>query len=164
MSKKHTVILSIGLGIICASAFYLVVFAGSNAAKPHENKETFSSSSSSDAAKTIDQPSSPAETGTGTYLNYSPEAVENTTGKRVLFFHAPWCPQCRSLEASIQSGAIPSDVTIFKVDYDSNQKLRQKYGVTLQTTVVLLDDNGEEAKKFVPYDNPSLQAVKENLL
>lgn len=100
----------------------------------------------------------------GVYTEYSAEAVSSTRGRRVLFFHAPWCPQCRSLEKSIQSGSIPSDVTIFKVDYDTNQKLRQKYGVTLQTTVVLLDDNGEAAKKFVPYDSPSLEAVKEKLL
>lgn len=103
-------------------------------------------------------------TESGTYTEYSAEAVSSANGRRILFFHAPWCPQCRSLEKSIQSGSIPSDVTIFKVDYDTNQKLRQKYGVTLQTTVVLLDENEEEAKKFVPYDNPSLQAVKENLL
>lgn len=103
-------------------------------------------------------------TGSGVYTEYSAEAVSSTRGRRVLFFHAPWCPQCRSLEKSIQSGSIPSDVTIFKVDYDTNQKLRQKYGVTLQTTVVLLDDNGEAAKKFVPYDSPSLEAVKEKLL
>lgn len=100
----------------------------------------------------------------GTYVDYSAEAVANTKGTRILFFHAPWCPQCRQLDASIKSGVIPNDVTIFKVDYDSNQKLRQQYGVTIQTTLVLLDDNGNEAKKYVAYDQPSLGAIIENLL
>lgn len=100
----------------------------------------------------------------GTYVEYSAEVVANTKGKRVLFFHAPWCPQCRALDASIKSGAVPSGTTIFKVDYDSNQKLRQQYGVTIQTTLVLLDDNGNEAKKYVAYDQPNLSAIIENLL
>lgn len=100
----------------------------------------------------------------GKYVNYSATSLANTDGTRILFFHAPWCPQCRQLQASINAGPIPSGVTIFKVDYDSNQKLRQEYGVTIQTTVVLLNADGSEAKKFVAYDEPSLQAVINNLL
>ncbi len=101
---------------------------------------------------------------TGTYADYSADVVASTKGQRILFFHAPWCPQCRQLEASIKVGTIPSDVTIFKVDYDSSQKLRQQYGVTIQTTLVLLDDKGNGAKKYVAYDQPSLDAIVKNLL
>jgi thiol-disulfide isomerase/thioredoxin len=100
----------------------------------------------------------------GRYVDYSAEAVTSTQNQRILFFHAPWCPQCRLLDASIKGGLIPTNVTIFKVDYDSNQKLRQQYGVTIQTTLVLLDSNGNEAKKYVAYDQPSLDAIIMNLL
>lgn len=100
----------------------------------------------------------------GTYSDYSADTLSSVKGKRILFFHAPWCPQCRQLEASIKSGEIPDGVSIVKVDYDSNQKLRQKYGVTIQTTMVLIGDNEESIKKFVAYDKPSLDSVKENLL
>lgn len=103
-------------------------------------------------------------TTNGSYKEYGADMVASTQGQRLLFFHAPWCPQCKKLDESIKAGAIPNDVTIFKVDYDSNQKLRQQYGVTIQTTVVLLDANGNVAKKYVAYNQPDLATVVKNLL
>lgn len=116
------------------------------------------------SSPTTSQPNITATAATGAYIAYDENTVTNTQGTRLLFFHAPWCPQCRQLEASIKAGTIPKDVTIFKVDYDSNQKLRQRYGVTIQTTVVLLNKDGSEAKKFVAYDQPNLDAVINSLL
>ena len=72
----------------------------------------------------------------GQYVDYSPDLVTSTPGTKLLFFHAPWCSQCQALESDIEANTIPDDVTIFKVDYDTNQDLRQKYGVTIQTTMV----------------------------
>src|SRR5687767_11172668 len=83
----------------------------------------------------------------GMYKEYSEEMFASTSGTKILFFHASWCPQCRQLESDIKEGKIPDGVTIFKVDYDTSQKLRQKYGVTLQTTLVKVDDSGNEVKK-----------------
>jgi len=105
-----------------------------------------------------------AENQPGAYIDYSQSAIADTDGTKLLFFHAPWCPQCRDLEADIKRNDIPAGVTIIKVDYDTNQSLRQKYGVTIQTTVVRIDDQGNLVSKFVAYDDPSLNAVKENLL
>lgn len=100
----------------------------------------------------------------GAYVDYSADVVANTKGTKILFFHASWCPQCQKLEADIKQSGVPSGVTIIKIDYDNSQSLRQQYGVTLQTTMVLIDDNGRLIKKFVAYDEPSLEAVKRNLL
>ncbi len=100
----------------------------------------------------------------GTYKQYADSSIASTKGTKVLFFHAPWCPQCRKLEASIKDGKIPAGVTIFKVDYDSSQDLRKKYGVTIQTTLVRVDDSGNLVKKYVAYDNPTLEAVAPNIL
>ncbi len=100
----------------------------------------------------------------GEYKDYSAEAVSATEGTRLLFFHASWCPQCRALDASIKQSDIPSGVTIFKVDYDSNQALRKQYGVTVQTTVVRLDAQGNLVEKYVAYDQPNFDSVKSNLL
>lgn len=100
----------------------------------------------------------------GTYVEYSSTVVAATTGTKILFFHAPWCPQCRALDNSIKTGQIPSGVTLIKVDYDTNQALRQKYGVTIQTTLVRIDDAGNLVEKYVAYDSPTLAAVTENLL
>lgn len=100
----------------------------------------------------------------GAYVDYSSDVIANTPGTKILFFHAPWCPQCRDLDADIKKNGVPPGVTIIKIDYDTNQALRQKYGVTLQTTLVEVDDNGNLVEKFVAYDDPSLKAVVENLL
>jgi len=100
----------------------------------------------------------------GAYIDYSGSIIADTAGTKVLFFHAPWCPQCRALEASIKSSQIPNGVTIIKVDYDTNRQLRQKYGVTIQTTLVKVDDSGNLVEKYVAYDEPTFAAVKTNLL
>lgn len=104
------------------------------------------------------------ETKPGAYVDYSDSVIASTRGKKVLFFHAPWCPQCRALDTDIRAGMIPANATIIKTDYDSNQKLRAKYGVTLQTTFVLVDDQGNLVKKYVAYETPNLDAVVKNVL
>lgn len=100
----------------------------------------------------------------GAYVAYSEKAVKDTEGTKLLFFHAPWCPQCQSIEASIDEEGIPDDVTVFKVDYDSNQALRQKYGVTLQTTFVKIDDTGNKVESYTAYEEPHFSAVERALL
>jgi len=42
--------------------------------------------------------------------------------------------------------------------------LRQKYGVTIQTTIIRLDAEGNVAKKYVAYDDPTLTNVIANAL
>jgi thiol-disulfide isomerase/thioredoxin len=100
----------------------------------------------------------------GEYVDYREGIIAETGGTVLLFFHAPWCPQCRALESDIKTEGVPEGVTIVKVDYDSNQKLRQEYGVTIQTTVVKVDKGGKLVEKFVAYDDPSLAAVAKELL
>ena len=121
-----------------------------------------SAPSSSNEAETVEPPKE-AESpivAPGTYVDYSDTALAEAKGTKLLFFHAPWCPQCRELDASIRASALPDNLTILKVDYDTNQALRQKYGVTLQTTIVQVDTAGEKVKSFVAYDSPTFAAVK----
>lgn len=95
----------------------------------------------------------------GSYLEWSPTAVADAEGRVLLFFHAPWCPQCRELDEDIRADGPPDGTTIIKVDYDSRQDLRREYGVTLQTTVVEVDASGALLGSVVPYDDPSLETV-----
>ncbi|MGH7157550.1 MAG: thioredoxin domain-containing protein [Candidatus Saccharimonadales bacterium] len=97
--------------------------------------------------------------GAGAYVKYSPETFANTEGRRWLFFHAGWCPQCRALQKDIGKNGVPDGVTIFEVNYDTENDLKKKYGVTLQTTIVEVDENGNEVQKFVAYDDPTIEAV-----
>ncbi|WP_228484664.1 thioredoxin family protein [Microbacterium cremeum] len=112
-----------------------------------------------DAARGESDESAAPEASPGAYIEYSEAALAAAEGTRVLFFHAPWCPQCRSLEADILASGVPEGITVVKVDYDSNQALRQQYGVTLQTTVVSLDEAGAATSTFVAYDEPTLGAA-----
>ena len=100
----------------------------------------------------------------GVYADYSEQAILATSGTKILFFHAPWCPQCREMEASINENGVPTGVTVFKVDYDSNQALRKKYGVTLQTTFVKVDDDGNKIASYVAYKEPQFSSVERELL
>ncbi len=99
----------------------------------------------------------------GSYQEYSEARLAEATGTKILFFHASWCPQCRALEADIKKQGVPEGITIFKVDYDNSQALRKKYGVTLQTTVVKVNDQGNLISKFTPYQNPTLENALSNL-
>jgi thiol-disulfide isomerase/thioredoxin len=99
----------------------------------------------------------------GAYVDYSADALAAASGTRVLFFHAPWCPQCRALESDILAAGVPAGLTVVKVDYDSHQDLRQQYGVRIQTTVVALDGEGNGTAAFVAYDEPTLAAALSGL-
>lgn len=154
MNKKALVIAGgIVLAIVAAVGYVLVV-------SPTPEPKQAATTSATAPPAVSPQPSA----GAGTYIDYTPDVIGATSGTKLLFFHAPWCPQCRELEADIKAKTIPAGVTIIKVDYDSNQALRQKYGVTLQTTVVRVDDSGNILEKFVAYDDPSLDAVVKQLL
>jgi thiol-disulfide isomerase/thioredoxin len=78
------------------------------------------------------------------YMSYDESKVKEAlaSGQKVaLFFHAAWCPSCRSLDTAINTNLslIPQDALIVKVDYDTSDALKQKYGVTSQHTTVLID-------------------------
>lgn len=95
----------------------------------------------------------------GAYVEYTDGVIEATPGSKALFFHASWCPQCRALDEDLKSEGVPDGLTVFKVDYDSRTDLRQRYGVTLQTTIVFVDDSGESISSIVLYDDPSARSL-----
>ena len=87
----------------------------------------------------------------GSYEAYVPDKlVRAETGDVVLFFHASWCPSCRGLNSDIEKNleAIPSEVSILKVDYDTESELKKKYGITYQHTLVQVDKDGNMIKKW----------------
>jgi thiol-disulfide isomerase/thioredoxin len=153
MSKRLLLIVSMIVITIFGGAAYLFIISSNKDDKPQ-------TTGSSEQTNT----SNVATTSGGAYIDYQDNVIANTHGTKLLFFHAPWCPQCRDLEADIKAKGVPDGVTIIKVDYDTSQELRQKYGVTLQTTIVKVDDSGKLVEKFVAYDDPSVAAVANKLL
>lgn len=88
------------------------------------------------------------------YLEYSDGTLANAQkrGKSVLFFAATtWCQTCAELEKEIirRQSEIFEGVTILKVDYDNDKAMNQEYGVTSQHTLVVLDNNGQEVKRWL---------------
>lgn len=102
----------------------------------------------------------------GTFTDFDEATFASAKGSRILFFHAPWCFQCREIEKDIKANLsqIPAGTTIYKIDYDSNQDLRKKYGVKLQTSFLKFDADGKVIKNFVAYDEPSFANLKKNIL
>jgi thiol-disulfide isomerase/thioredoxin len=81
------------------------------------------------------------------YSEYNTDKL-SATHKNVLFFHASWCPACRWADKNFASSDIPQNVNLLKVDYDTSAELKEKYGVTMQHTFVLVDSEWEMIKKW----------------
>ena len=85
------------------------------------------------------------------YVEYSEKSFEAArASKRVLFFHAGWCPTCKPVneELTEKIKEIPEGVVVFKVDYDTVETLKKKYEITYQHTFVLVDEAGVELDKW----------------
>lgn len=157
MKKRNSliVVVMVGLTALIAGAVWFVIVNSSQPTPPVVQAPT-------------EQPpatTTPGEQAVpGSYTVYSDAAFADTKAKRrVLFFHAGWCPQCHMLEKSIEQSGVPDNMAIFKVDFDTAHQLKNKYGVTMQTTFVEVDPSGTLTKKFVAYFTPNLPAVLEAL-
>ena len=87
----------------------------------------------------------------GSYEAYDPSKLAMADhGKVVLFFRASWCPTCKALDADIKAhlASLPEGVHILDVDYDNSAALKQKYGVTMQHTLVQVDAKGNLITKW----------------
>lgn len=123
------------------------------------------------ARTTADEPSeqftdiSSDQLAAGRYDSYAANKVsEQGYATTVLFFHAGWCPECRSFKQAITSEEIPSGIQILEVNYDTEKSLKKEHGVTLQSTFVKVDSSGKQINKWVGYGkNKSLETILNNL-
>jgi thiol-disulfide isomerase/thioredoxin len=87
------------------------------------------------------------------YVEYTQKAFDEAADaktKRVLFFAASWCPSCRGADKNITENLekIPTNVVIFKTDYDKETALKTKYGITRQHSFVYVDAKGMALKTW----------------
>jgi thioredoxin 1 len=82
-----------------------------------------------------------------TYAAYA-EGVIGNGSTSLLFFHAPWCPNCRTADKDLVSiyADGTASISTYKVDYDTAAALKSRYGVTYQHTFVLIDGEGNALK------------------
>lgn len=88
------------------------------------------------------------------YVEYSDTNLISSKqkGLSILFFAATtWCQSCSALEDEIlkRRGEIPDNITILKVDYDNDKKMKKKYFITVQHTLVVLDKDSNEITRWV---------------
>lgn len=159
MNKKYAFVIAGLLLAIVGAALYVAMDKTAKQEVPSDLNDRATVNSQQNKSDDM------SNTQAGEYVTYQEEVFSASKDKtRLLFFHASWCPQCRELEASIKSTSLPANVVIFKVDYDSHQDLRKKYGVTLQTTIVKVDKNDNKLQSFVAYDEPHFSSVQRELL
>jgi thioredoxin-like negative regulator of GroEL len=65
-------------------------------------------------------------------------------GTTVVFFYAAWCPNCRATvtELNARWDQVRPGLTLVIADYDKEQALKARFGITYQDTFVLLDEAG----------------------
>jgi thiol-disulfide isomerase/thioredoxin len=144
----------IGVATIVAAISAAVMFAQQ---KPAQAPRTDQSPSANTVV-------SPTTAVTGRYISYSPELVKASNyTETILFFHAPWCPECRAYDSALSATPPPTGVQILKVDYDSSTDLRKRYGVVVQTTFVKVTPAGEKISVWPAYGKEkSIQAILDN--
>lgn len=87
----------------------------------------------------------------GTYEAYSPGAIGYAAlGEVVLFFYTASCPACVHLDKDIVTNAarIPKDVKILKVNYDTEEALKQKYGLSSPHILIQVSSEGNRITQW----------------
>lgn len=91
------------------------------------------------------------------YVPYTKSALEKaSSGKRVLYFYANWCPTCVPADKNFSANVdkIPDGVTLIRVNYndpdtDAEEKaLANQYKVTYQHTFVQIDAEGNAINRW----------------
>lgn len=168
LGATAAVVAAVSLGLLGCSATDADTSASTDdaavsSASPSDDAATDESSEPADSADSADSADdaaaaddeADAATSAGAYIEYSEGIIESTAGPKALFFHASWCPNCRNLDSELNAQGAPDGLTVIKADFDSETGLRQEYGVTQQTTIVFLDDDGNQIENVVLYDDPS---------
>lgn len=75
-------------------------------------------------------------------------------GKVVLYFWAPWCSSCSSVDLDLVDHKVfvPEGITVLRIPYDSAKELRREYNVVTQHTFVQIDQNGTMLNQWVGGD------------
>ena len=149
MNKSTLTVIGVGVVLLLGGVYVVATRDSSSNNMANESSLTGSSDSQS-TLNDATMPNVSQATESSYVTTTSGELAGVTNDKRVLFFHASWCPTCKVLDKEISSSEsqIPAGLTIARVDFDKETDLRKKYGVTLQHTLVQIDADGNEVTRW----------------
>lgn len=77
----------------------------------------------------------------------------------VLYFYAPWCSTCASLDEVIaqQPDSIPEHTIVLRIPFDEPSALKVRYGITLPHTFVWIYPDGEVRDQWIGGDLEELR-------
>jgi thiol-disulfide isomerase/thioredoxin len=166
--KKYLPVILVAILIISALGIWFFVFNDNDKKQNSETSQVNNNSQTEQNVAPTTSNTTEAETSAkkGSYITYEEyQNNKNTSSsdKVVYFFNAKWCPTCKVLNENLtkNQGNIPNGVTIVSVDYDTYADLKKQYGVTYQHTLVQVDSNGNQIKKWS--GGNSLESVLEQI-
>lgn len=164
-SQKIIVAAVVLVGLIGAGAYAFTVEEPASGILTKPDNSKLSKEQLAPSVISTNDPSATPATSAGRYTEYSEAAVADASyDTTVVFFFAPWCPECRAYKQAIAADEIPNGVQILELDFDSSSDLKKRYGVTLQTTFVRVNQAGELQKKWAGYGKEkSLSVLLENV-
>ena len=166
------------IAVFTLSAFTFVACTTTN---PNQNSNSHGDSMSSNTPDPVEEIAAevteevvaevPAEETTAVpdplpdpqYRAYSESEVADLDGEPfALFFHASWCPTCHAIQADLEENlsSFPQGSTIAEVNFDTATALRQKYGVNVQSTILIIDADGNKVETLAA---PSATEIKNAL-
>jgi thioredoxin 1 len=150
MSRQLVAVIAIGT-VVLAGGVYVAASSGDDGTDaPASATQPVESTSE----RGSDAPAEGADTASGAAGSFVTVAADDIAGidtdKRVLFFHASWCSTCKALASDISDNEseIPAGLTIARVDFDEETDLKKQYGVTVQHTLVQIDEDGNEIARW----------------
>ncbi len=90
------------------------------------------------------------------------DAAQKAGRPILVWVHAPWCPVCREQAktiAQVTAQAPFAKMVVFRIDYDTQKPLWQKFGATMQSTLIAFHGKRETARIAHDADAARVAAV-----
>jgi thiol-disulfide isomerase/thioredoxin len=94
------------------------------------------------------------------YKSYTPDNYDELLGKEsfVLSFHANWCSVCEGIKEDVLANLsdFPKGTKILEANFDTETELKAKYGIAVQSTLVIVDKEGNHVETLAAPNNKEI--------